>query len=68
MPEAFWIAFFTSLPPLVAATAAAIIGIITAMRVEKVHKQINSRMDQLIEVTKSSSKAEGIKEEFDRVK
>jgi hypothetical protein len=60
--------------------AAALVGVAlvqgyTAKRVaqvqaklNEVHSQINSRMDQLLELTKSSSKAEGIKEEKEKAK
>lgn len=41
----------------------AIIGLITNVKLKKVHTQINGRMDDLIEVTKSASKAEGKLEE-----
>jgi hypothetical protein len=32
-------------------------------RISNIHKQINSRMDQLLEITRSSSKAEGKEEQ-----
>lgn len=68
MGEPFWGLFFANLPTLIAALAAAIISIITAVRLKAVHTQINSRMDELITTTKISSKAEGVKEELDRDK
>ena len=68
MSDAFWTVFFGSLPASIAALAAMITGIVTAIRLKAVHKQINSRMDELIVTTKAASKAEGVKEELDRVK
>jgi len=68
MSDAFWTSFWATLPILVAAIAAAGIGITNAIRLKTVHQQINSRMDQLLLMTATASKAEGIKQEVDRVK
>lgn len=52
------------------ATLVGLATLVTAYRastkLDVVHKQINSRMDQLLNITASSSKAEGIKEEKER--
>lgn len=49
----------------VAAVATLIIGGIISIRLGKLHNQINSRMDQLLQETRKSSKAEGKTEEAD---
>ncbi len=51
-----------------AAAGALAVSIWTAFAVNVVHVSINSRMTELLELTKSSSRAEGVKQESDRVK
>ncbi len=50
------------------AAGALTVSIWTAFAVNTVHVSINSRMSELLELTKASSKAEGVKQELDRVK
>lgn len=64
MSDAVWIALIASLPGLIAAVGT----FINMMKIGFLHKQVNSRMDQLLETTAKSSKAEGIKEEFNRTR
>lgn len=45
-----------------AAVGAMVVSIYTAMQVNIVHVSINSRMSELLELTKKSSRAEGVKE------
>ena len=75
MSDAFWSSFFTSMPVLVIsfATLATALGglymqVKTANKLADVHKEINGRMTQLVELTASSAKAEGVKQELDRNK
>ena len=68
MSDTFWIAFFANMPATIAAVASAIAALASLWKLSTVHKQINSRMDQLLVVTATSSRAEGVKEESDRAK
>ncbi len=72
--EGFWIAFFGAMPALIAAAGALVATIINAWKnrqdhaettsqITEVHKQINSRMDQMLATTKAASHAEGVKDE-----
>ena len=45
-----------------AALAAAILGYVTSRRIQEVHLSINSRMDQLLQVTGAEQHAAGVKE------
>jgi hypothetical protein len=68
MSDAFWTSFWATLPILIASVAAAGISITNSIKLKTVHQQINSRMDQLLLMTAQASKAEGVKQESDRVK
>ncbi len=65
----FWTAFFASLPALLAALAAFIKSIQngevaknTANKVEDVHRDINSRLTELVEATRAKAHSEGMAE------
>lgn len=58
------IAFIGAVP----ATGAAIVGIMTLRATEHTYHQINSRMDELLEVTTLQQRALAVKEERERVK
>lgn len=52
------------LAPVAVATAAVgalVVSVYTAIQVNTVHISINSRMDQLLSLTESASRAEGLK-------
>lgn len=66
MSDAFWTSFWGSAPALLAALGAMAIGLINVSKLRTVHGQINSRMDELLELTRVSAKAEGVKQEQDR--
>lgn len=52
----------------VAAIGALGMSIYTSLQVNEVHILFNSRMTEFIELTQKSSKAEGVKEEQDRIR
>jgi hypothetical protein len=60
-------ALIISVATLVTAVGAVVIGIINSNRINDVHISINSRMDQLLVAHGKEMKAEGVKEERDRV-
>ena len=64
--EAF-AALIVSIATLVTAVGAVVIGIINSNRINDVHVSINSRMDQLLLAHGKEMKAEGAKEERDRI-
>ena len=68
MSDQFWTAFFATLPALLLSFGTFITTVVTILRLGGIHKQINSRMDELLKVTAESAKALGIKEEQDRLK
>lgn len=49
--------------PIIAALIASIPSILVLFEVKKVHILINSRMDELLKVTKIAAKAEGVDQE-----
>ena len=51
---------------LVAACAPTIAAIAAVIQAMKTHKAVNSRMDELLSLAKTSSKAEGVLEEKER--
>ncbi len=51
-----------------AALLTLVVAIVTLLAVQEVHVTFNSRMDQYIGLIKSTSKAEGVQQEKDRVK
>ena len=60
-------ALIVAVATLITAIGAVIIGIINSFRINDVHVSINSRMDQLLLAHGKEMKAEGVKEERDRV-
>lgn len=57
----------TQLIVALSAVGALCVSIYTAFKVNEVHLTFNSKMDQYIELTRTSSHAEGVKEEKERV-
>ncbi len=66
MSDPVIIAIISAIPP----TFVALLALLRSMKVEKavqeVHLSINSRMDKFIEITKTVSHAEGVKEQKDK--
>jgi hypothetical protein len=60
-------ALIVSVATLITAIGAVVVGIINSNRINDVHVSINSRMDQLLLAHGKEMKAEGVKEERDRV-
>lgn len=51
---------------LIAAVSAAITSTLALIKVNSTHKIVNSRMTELLELTRKSAKAEGVKQEADK--
>lgn len=66
MSDAVLIAVLATIPP----TVTALLAFIKVMSVEKsvreTHLAVNSRMDELLRITRESSRAEGIQEQKDK--
>ncbi len=50
----------------VAALAAVVVSLWNGRKIQDIHIAINSRMDQLLELTKSAEHARGMKEQSER--
>ena len=59
---------FTRLLTAVAAAGALLMSIYNTTQIKEVHVMMNSRLSELLDLTRASSKAEGVKEERDRLK
>jgi len=53
------VAMIAAIPPTLAALAALIVALKGSQKLTQLHLQINSRMDQLLEVSTSAARAEG---------
>jgi hypothetical protein len=62
----FIIALIGGLPALLAAVAAFVQGLRNASNIEAIHRTVNSRMDQMINLTQTKAFAEGAKSETDK--
>lgn len=62
MSDTFWTSFWAASPALLAALGALLVGLINVLKLRAVHGQINSRMDELLNLTRVSAKAEGVKQ------
>lgn len=65
MTDAVQIAFIAILPATLASLGALIASMRNKAAIQEVHQVVNSRMDQMLELTRKSSKAEGVKEGVD---
>ncbi len=61
-----WQAVLVALPPTLMGLAAVITSLRNAFKIQEVHGQINSRMDELLALAKKASFAEGVKSETDK--
>ncbi len=59
---------FTRMIVAIAAVGGLMVSGYNAMQIKEVHVMINSRLSELLDLTRASSKAEGVKEERDRIK
>ena len=60
------ITFLTALAALIAAVITLIKTLKNGVAIQQIHVSINSRMDELLKLTKSSSFAQGVKSETDK--
>ncbi len=65
MSEAVAVALIVAIPPTLAAVAALIVSTKNRAETKEVHLSLNSRLDQLIKVTRSDAIHEGRKAESD---
>ncbi len=63
MSDTVLTAIIVAIPPTLVALVAAIKSFRNGAAVEKVHIAINSRMDEMLKLTRTSSHAEGVLEE-----
>jgi hypothetical protein len=68
MSDVVEVAVIISIAPTLAACTAAVLGYLNRTRLVKVEKQVNGRLTELLELTRRSSRAEGVKAELDRPK
>ena len=78
MSDAIWLKLIEQLPQIIGSIfsgAAAILAgwsLIQSKRnqtkITEVHDSVNGKMEQLLDVTKTSAHAEGVKDELERVK
>ena len=60
------IALISSLAPTIAALGALVLGFVNRTKLEKVSTQVDGRLSELLELTRKSSHAEGVKDEKDK--
>ena len=63
MTDAVQIAIVAAIPPTLVALCGVALGVINRGKISEVHQQINSRMTELLELTRKSSRAEGAREQ-----
>lgn len=68
MSDQLLIAIVAAAPGILVSLGTLAGVIITALKLKRVHTEINSRMTELLEVTAKSSKAEGVAQEADKNK
>lgn len=56
--DSIWIALISIIP----ATVLSLPGILAVIQSRKTHQLVNSRMSELLELTRKASRAEGVKE------
>ncbi len=66
MSDGVVIAIVASVAPTLAALATLVVGIRNSRKIEHVHRTVNSRLDQLVALTRVEAHAAGVKEEKDR--
>lgn len=66
MSDQFWIAFFACIPATIAALGALFVSINNQMKLRKIHIDVNGRLTQLLSLTATASRAEGILQEKER--
>ena len=64
MSDVIVVAIIAALP----GTIAAVLGIVNRQKLGVVGERVNGRLSELLELTRQSSKADGIKEEHENAK
>ena len=68
MTEAVEIAIIASTPPTIVALGAVVLGWLNRTKLTDVGQRVDGRLTQLLELTRKSSHAEGVKDEKDSPK
>jgi len=68
MTDAVKIALIATTPPTIVALSAAVLGWLNRTKLTDVGERVDGRLTELLELTRKSSKAEGVKQELDRDK
>jgi hypothetical protein len=68
MSEPIQIAIIVSVPPTIVSLGACITAVKARKAIKEVHISLNSRLDQLIALTKKTAFAEGVQHEQERIK
>jgi hypothetical protein len=63
-----WKAVLLAVPSTLLALATLIVGIRNSRQLKTVHETTNSKMSELLELTKKAAHAEGVKDEKERPK
>lgn len=59
---------FSQLVVAIAAAGALVVSIYNAAQIKDVHVMMNSRFTEMLDLAQKASKAEGVKEEKERIK
>jgi hypothetical protein len=62
MSDIVWVAVIAAVP----ATVSALLGVRNSRKIEDLHLIVNSRLSELLMITRISSFAEGVKEQKDK--
>jgi len=54
------VAAVSAVPPTIAATAAMVVALKSKQQIHELHMQVNSRMDELLRVSMTAARAEGV--------
>jgi hypothetical protein len=63
MTDAVQIAIIAAIPPTLVALTGVILGFLNRGQIAKVHEEVNSRMTEMLKLTRESSHAQGMKDE-----
>ena len=68
MTDPVAVALIVAVGPAVVSMVAAVVSLLNRWALQKLHLQINSRLDELLEATRKSARAEGRQDERDSQK
>ena len=66
MSDPVQVAIIATAGPTLVSLASLLVSYLNGRAIKKVHKSTNSRLDQLVEVTKREAFAAGVKQETDK--